>query len=204
MSLLTTLIDYVLCILCLFINDKKPLNDNHRRFGAKFLAVDRDVLVYIHAWCLMNNHYHLLLSPIDDEVKNISRFMKKLNMGYARYFNERHKRSGYLWQGKYKKILAERDLHFLYLPYYIHLNPLDYSLKEWRKGGVMDTTNAYESLHNYRWSSYLDYNSVSNFGSIITKDLLGTILGSSSNQKAQIMKLITDPYLAQASLSIEQ
>ena len=88
-------------------NDKNPLNENHRLKGETLSASDRKPLVHIHAWCLMSNHYHLLLSPIDDDLSLLSRFMKKLNMGYARYFNERHKRSGYLWQGKYKKIRSK-------------------------------------------------------------------------------------------------
>ena len=188
----------------LFIfNDKRPLDDNHRRPGVKMSAGERDILVHIHAWCLMNNHYHLLLSPVDDDATNISRFMKKLNMGYARYFNERHNRSGYLWQGKYKKILAENDSHFMYLPYYVHLNPLDYSHKEWRKGEVKNSASAFESILTYRWSSYLDYNSTKNFDSIITKDLLGPMLGTNSRQNNQITMLIANPDLAHASLAIE-
>lgn len=184
-------------------NDKKPLDENHRRSGVTMFATDRDILVHIHAWCLMNNHYHLLLSPVDDDVANISRFMKKLNMGYARYFNERHTRSGYLWQGKYKKILVDNDAYFMHLPYYIHLNPLDYKYKEWRQGGVQNANSVYEYLQTYRWSSYLDYNSVRNFSSIISKNLLVPLLGNSGNQNNQIAKLITDPTLAKAVLRIE-
>ncbi|MFN3188043.1 MAG: transposase [Candidatus Paceibacteria bacterium] len=184
-------------------NDKNPLDENHRRPGTTMAANDRDVLVHVHAWCLMNNHYHLLLSPVDDDPKNISQFMKKLNMGYARYFNERHKRSGYLWQGKYKKVLALRDSHFMYLPYYIHLNPLDYKYTDWRKGKVVDNMVVSEYLKTYRWSSYLDYNSTKNFPSIVTKDLLNSVLGENANQNKQITKLITDPNLAQASQIIE-
>jgi len=185
-------------------NDKNPLDENHRRPGAEMSANQRDVLVHIHAWCLMSNHYHLLLSPVDDDPKNISRFMKKLNMGYARYFNERHKRSGYLWQGKYKKILAQRDSYFMYLPYYIHLNPLDYKYKDWRKGRVFDSVGVSEYLKTYRWSSYLDYSSTKNFPSIIAKDLLSSVLGDKANQDKQITKLISDPNLAQTSQVIEK
>ena len=75
----------------------------------------RDLLVDVHAWCLMDNHYHILLSPKNDDFANISLFMKKVNMGYAKFFNEKYNRSGCLWQGKYKKVLIENDSHFLYL-----------------------------------------------------------------------------------------
>jgi len=78
-------------------------------------------------------------------------------MGYAKFFNEKYDRSGYLWQGRYKKILIETDAHFNYIPYYIHLNPLDRLHKQWRVGGVTDCTKALDVLDTYRWSSYLDY-----------------------------------------------
>ncbi len=151
----------------------------------------RTCLVHIHAWCLMNNHYHLLISPLDDDTQNISRFMKKLNMGYAKFFNEKYSRSGYLWQGKYKKILVDKDNYFDYIPYYIHLNPLDFTYKEWREGGVIDTQATYTVLENYRWSSYLDYNNKKNFPSLIFKNLLQDILGDSTNQRKMINTVIS-------------
>jgi putative transposase len=127
----------------------------------------RDPLVRIYAYCLMNNHYHLLLSP---RVENgVSLFMQKLNMGYAKYFNERHGRTGGLWQGKYKKIAIERDAHFNYIPYYINLNPLDYSHPEWRSGGVKSVSRALAKLSLYRWSSHLDYLGTRNFPSILDR-----------------------------------
>jgi putative transposase len=184
-------------------NDAKRLDENHRKAGVALSASDRKPLVHIHAWCLMDNHYHLLVSPVGDDLKNLSKFMKKLNMGYARYFNERHERSGYLWQGKYKKIHIEQDAHFLYIPYYIHLNPLDFALKEWRTGEVQDINEAMKLLVDYRWSSYLDYNGTKNFPSIITKDILAQILSDGDNQNIQISKIITTADLSQDASLIE-
>ncbi len=151
----------------------------------------RQPIVHIHAWCLMNNHYHLLLSPVNDELKNLSLFMKKLNMGYAKFFNEKYNRSGYLWQGKYKKIQIENDGQFNYIPYYIHLNPLDYFHYEWRKGRLKYSPNIQNILNTYRWSSFLDYNNIKNFPSLITTQLLGPILMSSQNQAQEIKKIIS-------------
>ena len=76
----------------------------------------RKLLVNIHFFCLMPNHYHLLVSPLVED--GIPRFMKKLNMGYAKYFNEKNKQVGALFQGKYKSIHIERDEYFLWIPYY--------------------------------------------------------------------------------------
>lgn len=140
----------------------------------------REKLVDIHGWVLMKNHYHLLLSECTDG--GISLFLRKLNVGYANYFNERYERKGTLFQGRTKKILISQDAHFLYILHYIHLNPLDYlqGAQEWRlrsKGGIMRLEDALEHLDSYRWSSYLDYAGKKNFPSILTTSLFKSALG---------------------------
>ncbi|MDC1205271.1 transposase [Candidatus Pacebacteria bacterium] len=195
-----------------FVSGLFTFNDRHRvanpRTQPKRRHSDggqRELLVHIHAWCLMNNHYHILLSPINDDISNISLFMKKLNMGYAKFFNEKYKRSGYLWQGRYKKIHIQTDSHFMYIPYYIHLNPLDCTQHNWREGTLsdMDMRNALNALENYRWSSYLDYNESTNFPSIITKSVLTEILGNSTNQLEIIKDITTSIDLGKKSLLLE-
>lgn len=74
-----------------------------------------------HAYCLMDNHYHLL---IETPEANLSRGMGRLNMTYAQGFNRRHERAGHLFQGRYKAILVERDSHLLELCRYLVLNPV--------------------------------------------------------------------------------
>lgn len=125
-------------------------------------------LVTIHFFCLMPNHYHLLVSPVVDD--GIPRFMKKLNMGYAKYFNEKNNRTGALFQGKYKSIQVTRDAHFLYLPYYIHFNPLDLTMPQWREQKIRSSKQAFEYLKSYRWSSHLDYLGIKNFPSVTQRD----------------------------------
>ncbi len=117
-----------------FVHDLFVLNDanpvpNYILEGRRDEHRKREQLLNIHAFCLMRNHYHLLVSELVE--KGISSFMHKFNMGYTKYFNERYERSGVLWQGKHRRVLIERDAHFLYIPFYIHLNPLDYSHPEW-------------------------------------------------------------------------
>lgn len=187
----------------LFLFNDRNSTPNAITKAAKEQSKKRDQLVYIHAWCLMKNHYHLLLSPAEDDPNNLSLFMKKLNMGYAKFFNEKYDRSGALWQGKYKKILITKSPHYDHIPYYIHLNPLDYSLKQWRNGSVSDAKKAYAALERYRWSSYLDYNEVHNFPSILYTKELEEVLGSSRNQKATIARIISDIDEAAASAAIE-
>ena len=122
----------------------------------------------------MKNHYHLLLSELIEG--GLSLFVRKLNVGYARAFNEKHERAGTLFAGRTKKILIERQAHFLYILHYIHLNPLDYlkGFENWRersKGRIPNAREALKYLETYRWSSYLDYADKKNFPSLITKDL---------------------------------
>ena len=161
----------------------------------------RDLLVDIHAFCLMSNHYHLLVT---ERVEGgISLFMRKLNMGYTKYFNEKYERSGALWQGKYRKVLIERDAHFLYVPFYIHLNPLDYIAPEWRRGEVKDARKALKSLLEYRWSSHLDYLGIRNFPSIIRMNVLSPILGTRGQYERAAVDIIRNSDLAHDSELLE-
>ncbi len=140
----------------------------------------RELLVHIHGWTLMKDHYHLLLSECT--AGGISLFLRKLNIGYANYFNARYGRKGTLFQGRTKKILIEREAHFLYILHYLHLNPLDYlpGAEKWRlrnKSGIRSTEETLKYLDTYRWSSYLDYTGKKNFPSILTTTLFKDALG---------------------------
>ena len=136
---------------------------------------NREPLVHIHSFCLMPNHYHLLLSPVIEG--GIPKFMKKLNMGYSRYFNERYKRSGTLFEGRYKSILITAHAHFVHLPYYIHLNPLDMFDYGWRNRVMHNHADAVAYLENYRWSSHLDYLGKKNFPSVTHREFLLEFFG---------------------------
>ena len=132
-------------------------------------AENRTTLVSLHGWCLMRNHFHLLLS--EELPGGISKFVMKVNVGYAKYFNLKYKRVGTLFQSKSKQIPIERDGHYMHILPYIHLNPLDYTkeYRGWRSDGVQDISAALEHLRNYRWSSYQDYCGVRNFPEILTR-----------------------------------
>ena len=138
---------------------------------------ERDQLVDIHGWCLMGNHYHLLLSERLDG--GLTKFIMKLNVGYAKYFNEKYKRQGTLFQGRTKKIRITSDAYFLHILHYIHLNPLDFlkGSEEWRTLKIKNAATAMKHLKGYRWSSFLDYCGKKNFQSIITTELFGDVFG---------------------------
>jgi len=74
-----------------------------------------------HAWCLMDNHYHLVIETVEG---NLSRGMRQLNGVYTQKSNRRHQQSGHLFQGRYKAILIDRDSYLLEVSRYVVLNPV--------------------------------------------------------------------------------
>lgn len=91
----------------------------------KFLSYFEQVVLrykpIVYCYCVMKNHYHLL---IETPQPNLSRLMRDLNGAYTIYFNRRRKRSGHLFQGRYKAILVDKESYLLELSRYIHLNPV--------------------------------------------------------------------------------
>ncbi|MCI0619523.1 transposase [Candidatus Wolfebacteria bacterium] len=77
-------------------------------------------LVEIVAYCANPNHYHLILKQVAS--RGISKFMQRLGIGYTNYFNERHKRSGALFQGKFKAVHIETNEQLLHVSAYVNLN----------------------------------------------------------------------------------
>lgn len=94
----------------------------------------------IHAYCLMNNHYHLLLETPSG---NLSEIMRHINGAYTNYFNAKRKRAGHLFQGRYKAILVEADEYAKELSRYIHLNPVRAGITERPEEYVSSSYNSY-------------------------------------------------------------
>lgn len=93
--------------------------------------------ITIHNYCLMSNHYHLL---IEIKNENLSKFMRQLNMNYSIYFNKKYKRSGHLWQGRFKSWYVTDEAYLYTLMLYIEQNPLK--------------ANMVQKLESYPFSSY--------------------------------------------------
>ena len=81
---------------------------------------DKAPLVEFTAYCLNPNHFHLILKQVSD--RGIEKFMHRLGLGYTKYFNEKNKRSGSLFQGTFKSIHIENNEQLLYLSSYVNLN----------------------------------------------------------------------------------
>lgn len=93
--------------------------------------------IICHAYCLMGNHYHLLIETPD---ANLSRAMRDINGNYTQSFNARHKTVGHLFQGRYKAFVIEKDTYLLEVARYIVLNPV--------------RANLATHPRQYKWSSY--------------------------------------------------
>ncbi|SRR6266568_555481 len=116
-------------------------DDNDRRlFLERLSKLLADTGTDCLAWALMSNHFHLLLCP---RVTKLSVFMRRLLTGYAIVFNLQHKRSGHLFQNRYKSIACQEDAYLLELIRYIHLNPL--------RVGLVKTI---DELDSYPWSGH--------------------------------------------------
>lgn len=122
--------------------------DQHVRFSfrSRMAADDKNVstgplFAEIIVYCLMPNHFHLLLKQVNDN--GITMFLSKLSNSYTKYFNTRYGRIGPLFQGSFKAVRIESDEQLLHVSRYIHLNPLmDYLTKD---------------IQNYSHSSYSEY-----------------------------------------------
>lgn len=144
-------------------NSVQPINvRNILRKNSEPYTFDRgDILVSIGAYCLMPNHFHLLLTPRIEE--GISLFMKKLGTGYSMYFNKKYNRTGTLFEGPFKAKWADDDTYLKYLYAYIHLNPL----KLWRRADESEGQGELSFLQNYSSSSLPDYLQVARLESVI-------------------------------------
>jgi putative transposase len=112
--------------------------EDHLAYTGWLIEYSKKYGVDIHAWVMMTNHVHLLCTPRRDSA--LSRMMQALGRRYVRYFNFEYRRSGTLWEGRYKSCLVQAERYLLEVYRYIELNPV-------RAEMVTDPGE-------YRWSSY--------------------------------------------------
>ena len=122
-------------------NNRAPcfVDDEDRAFFLHHLGrLARDESCAVHAYCLMTNHVHLLLTPEREE--SCARLFKRLGLLHTQYTNRRYRRSGTLWEGRFRSCLVQSDYYLLACYRYIELNPV-------RAGMVAHPGD-------YLWSSY--------------------------------------------------
>ena len=122
----------------------------------------------IHAWCLMTNHVHLLLTPAKTESAGM--LMKGLGQRYVQYINRTYRRSGTLWEGRFRSCLMQEESYVLACYRYIEMNPV-------RAGMV-------EHPAEYRWSSYRA-NAQAEQSALIKRHSLYQALGEADGARAE-------------------
>jgi len=130
--------------------------------------------VELPGYCLMPNHYHLLVRTPE---ARLGRFMKELKGGYSKYYNRRCRRVGPLFQGRYKAILIQDDEYVLDVARYIHMNPVKAKLVDGPAG--------------WRWSSYREYVGRAGKGVTDTAFVLGFFGGSRAHRMRQLARSTT-------------
>jgi putative transposase len=159
-------------------NEKKPVfKDDHDR--ASFLNtlqhVNQRYNWICHAYCLMTNHYHLLIETPDG---NLSLGMRQLNGVYTQLFNKHHGRSGHLFQGRFKGILIQKDSHVLEVCRYVVLNPV--------------RAKMVETPEEYSWSSYLATAGRAKPHACLTTDwVLGQFSGKRGKAESEYRRFVT-------------
>jgi putative transposase len=104
--------------------------------------ISKDRYVELVAFCLMPNHFHLILKEVEEG--GTARYMQRVLNGYAKYYNTKYEKSGHLFQGPYRAVHVHDNEQLLYLSTYVHRNPRE--LQSWKT-----------REERYPWSSYQDY-----------------------------------------------
>jgi len=157
---------------------KRIYKDDHDRqvFLTTLSSVVKKYHWICHAYCLMDNHYHLLIETPD---VNLARGMRQLNGVYTQRFNVRHKRPGHIFQGRYKAILVDKDAYLLGLCRYIVLNPV-------RARCVAD-------VREWKWSSYAATGGFTKTPEYLTIDwILGMFAETRKRAQTLYRKFVTE------------
>ena len=158
-----------------------------------FFMFDREtILVNIGAYCLMPNHFHLILS----QTKNgsTSKFMQKITTAYSMYYNKKYKRTGSLFEGKFKSEYVNNNRYLKYLFSYIHLNPVKLIKKDWKENGIKNIEGVMEFLSKYRYSSYFDYlGNKRNENLILNRGEFPDYFSSIEKLKREIFEWLSNP-----------
>jgi len=139
----------------------------------------------IHAYVLMTNHVHLLLTP--NQSTSLARFFQSLGRHYVRYINETYKRQGNLWEGRYKSNIIQSWTHFLTCQRYIEMNPV--------------RANMVDHPAKYRWSSYTA-NALGVSNAILIKHADYLVLASSSASRQSVYRGLFDNPLGVVELKL--
>ncbi|MBE8222279.1 MAG: hypothetical protein HAW60_06080 [Bdellovibrionales bacterium] len=169
-----------------------PMHIIHRGNNKQFLFrnnIDKkEILFYIasgikntncklHSYVIMSNHFHLLLTPSSKE--DLSKFMHFVALKYAQYFNKKYRRTGTVWEGRFKSCLVENEYYLFRLYKYIEENPV--------KAKIV------KSMIDYKWSSY-SHNGEAQIDSLITEHSLYKDLASTKLKRCLKYKSLIETF----------
>lgn len=169
--------------------NKSPLffDDEDRMYFILILFKVKEITNFIlYAYCLMDNHVHLVIQEGDELLPEI---MKRINVRYASYLNKKYNRVGHLFQGRYRSEEIESDHHLLACTRYVHNNPC--------KANIV--------LHpqDYQWSSYLPYVKITACTKLVSTDfILGYFGGCMIDQKREFI-LFSNTHIEDDFLDVE-
>lgn len=147
--------DYKRFLVLLFLCNSRNKVDMSELQEDLFSVARGNAFVAIGAYCLMPNHFHILVTPLEE--KGVSTFMQKITTAYSMYYNSKYSRTGSLFEGKFKSEHADTDRYLKYLFSYIHLNPVSLLDKEWKKRGINNKAEVLDFLNTYHYSSFSEY-----------------------------------------------
>ncbi|MBU1357357.1 MAG: transposase [Gammaproteobacteria bacterium] len=158
-------------------NNRQPIfvDSADRRYLLELLGESAaQFKVAFHAYVLMDNHFHLLATPADES--GLPRWMQAIGRRYVRYFNQRHGRSGTLWEGRYRSTLLQPERYLMRCMVYIDLNPV-------RDGLVDDPAQ-------YAWSSHGSYTGRTNERMLTPHPLYWTLGNTPFDREAAYSELV--------------
>ena len=172
--------DYERFIKLLYIcNSNLNFKFNHSVVEQNIDAFDlyrETPIIEILSWVVLPNHFHLIVTFkgsnfLKENYNPISEFMRKLSTAYVMYFNKKYKRTGSLFEGKFKSKYIDKENYFQYLFSYIHLNPIKLIQPNWKEEGIKNKKIAHNFLINYKYSSAIDFMGIKRKeGKIISKN----------------------------------
>jgi putative transposase len=160
------IVNNISSIISNFVKHKKfNLSDKTKN------KITRNRTVELVSFSIMPNHFHLIVRELEEG--GISKYMQKVLMAYAKYFNEKYEKSGHVFQGPFKAIHIEDDSQLLYTSAYIHRNPR--KLKEWKN-----------KEHLYPWSSYQDCLEENRWDEFLNTDIISARFRTPNDYKKMV------------------
>ena len=145
-------------------------DDDKLRFIETIYQKKQENKFYLHAFCLMDNHIHLL---INEGTEDIAKVIKRIAVSYVFYFNKKYKREGHLFQDRFRSEIVEDNAYVLALIRYIHQNPVK--------------ANIVKYPGNYQWSSYNEYLEENKYKySVLDKEMILSLFSNDSNKSKRL------------------